>query len=129
MATLLGVCVPTAAMAGEARIHLTAFVPTSCEMHFNPQVTPVAGATFSLGTVQQFCNVPYALTLMHAPGPVGSQLQLGGRSVMANTGTSMIETYARPVNGSAQLLAYGVDNQDAALLGSTMTFMVTPVGL
>lgn len=125
-AVLVAIGLPCAAHASDMRIHLTAFVPTTCEMHFRGNVDSGGPGAFSLGEVQQFCNTPYALTLFHADAPAGARLQLGNRVVSADGTRTVVERYAPPVNRDVQLLAYGVTQQQAMMLGSSMTLLVTP---
>jgi hypothetical protein len=125
-AAFVALCPPGVAHAGEMRVQLTAFVPTTCEMRFQRNVDEGEGGTYTLGDVQQFCNTPYALTLMHADEPAGTQLQLGNRVVSAAGTETIIEGYAPPVNREVQLLAYGVDTRQAVILGGSMMFLVTP---
>ena len=126
LSILVAMCLPGVAHASDMRIQLTAFEPTTCEMHFQRAIDSGAPGVYSLGQVQQFCNTPYALTLIHAAAPAGAALQLGGRVVAATSTETIVENYAPPVNRDVQLLAYGVTQQQAMELGSSMTFLVTP---
>ena len=127
IAAALALFAATPAFASEARIQITAFVPTRCEMNFDGQIAQLSASSFNLGTVRQFCNTRYQMVLMHAPAPSGAQFQLGGEIVPAGAGSTMIESLADPVNGDSQLLAHGIDMAQAAELGGSLALVVTPI--
>jgi hypothetical protein len=117
------------AWASDARIELTAYVPTSCSMSFTQDVTRLSTDTVSLGTVEQFCNTNYELTLLHAPVGSGKQFQFGDRSVTAGSGMTVLQPNGRPVIGSRLLLVSGLDEAGAETLGQSLVLQVTPLAL
>jgi hypothetical protein len=117
------------AWASDARIELTAHVPASCSMSFTQDVARLSDGTFTLGSVEQFCNTNYELTLLHAPVGSGKQFRFGDRSVNAGPGMTVLQPNGRPVIGSRLLLISGLDEAAAEALGHSLVLQVTPLAL
>jgi hypothetical protein len=127
--TIVALSFATEAYASETQVELTAYVPTSCSMQFSQKVERLSSDSFSLGMVDQFCNTNYQLRLYHAEAPAGSQFRFGERTVDASSQSTLLESSGRPVIGSTQLIARGLDEASANTLGWNMVLEVTPLAL
>lgn len=125
----LAVAIPSAASAFDARVQLRAYVPTSCTMSFSEQVQQVSADSFSLGTIDQFCNTNYQLTLYHAAVGAGSEFRFGDRTVAANGQSTVLQPSGRPTIATKQLIARGLDAESAQALGHSLMLQVTPLAL
>lgn len=127
------ICVVAASMfaapaqAFEARINLSAYVPTRCEMEFIPSVSQ-SGVTLSLGTVRQYCNTRFQLRFNHAPLSTGAVLGLGDAVAAANGSSTLIEPDGAPTIGATNLWLSSEAPQDAATFVNSVVIAVTPVG-
>jgi hypothetical protein len=117
------------ACASDAHIELTAYEPTSCSMTFSQDVVSLSTDTFSLGSIEQFCNTNYQLTLLHASMGSGAQFRFGDRVVNAGSTMTVLLPDGHPVIGSKLLLVSGVDRSNARTLGGSLVLQVTPLAL
>jgi hypothetical protein len=126
---IAAVAIPSGAHASEARIQLRAYVPTSCSMAFSQDVHRLDEDSFSLGSIDQFCNTNFQLTLYHDAAPAGSQFRFGDRTVNAAGPSTLLVPAGGPVIASKQLIAEGLTHASADALGSSMVLQVTPLAL
>lgn len=125
----LALATATPACASDAHIVLTAYEPTSCRMTFSQDVARLSADTLSLGSIEQFCNTNYRLTLLHASIGSGTQFRFGDRVVSADSGTTVLLPDGHPVIGSKLLLVSGIDQAEAEVLGRSLVLQVTPLAL
>lgn len=130
LSPLLGLALafPTAASASDAQIQLRAYVPTSCTMSFSQQVQQLSDDSFSLGTIDQFCNTNYQLTLYYAAASV-PRFSFGGATVAAGSQSTVLQPMGRPVIATKQLVAMGTNEASARALGQGLVLQVTPLAL
>jgi hypothetical protein len=121
-----GLVLSSPASATDVRFQVSAYVATSCEMNFSADVRATSDTSFSLGTLNQFCNVPFQMSLHHSTALTDAVLNYRGKHVVLNAGSAMLEQNGRPVNGSTLLSAHGIDSAQASELASTMYVVVTP---
>lgn len=126
---IAAVAISSNAHASETRIQLRAYVPTSCSMAFSQDVHRLDEDSFSLGSIDQFCNTNYQLTLYHAAAPAGSQFRFGDRTVNASGPSTLLVAAGEPVIASKPLIAEGLTHASAEALGSSMVLQVTPLAL
>lgn len=115
------------AQASDARINVSAHVPTRCEMEFVPSVSQ-SGVTLSLGTVRQYCNTRFQLRFNHAPLSVGAVLGLGDATATANGSSTLIEPDGAPTIAATNLWLSSEAQEDAAIFVDSVVIEVTPVG-
>jgi hypothetical protein len=126
---LLTVAFAAEAHASEAQIQLRAYVPTSCDMSFSPHVERLTDSSFSIGSIQQFCNTNYQLTLYHAAVGSGSEFGFGDRIVAAGAGSTVLQSSGRPTIATKQLIARGLNAASADALSHSLMLQVTPLAL
>lgn len=126
LALVAGIAAAAPASATDVRFRVSANVASSCEMNFKADVHALSGSAFSLGTLDQFCNVPFQMRLMHSAAVDRVVLSYRGRNVPVNFSGAIVEPHGRPVNGSTLLTAHGITAAQADELASTAVLLVTP---
>jgi hypothetical protein len=116
------------AQASEAHIELRAFVPTSCSMNFSQNLQRIGDDSFVLGTVDQFCNTNYQLSLSYGSG-APAEFRFGNAIVAAGPQSTMLQSMGHPVIAINQLIASGLDQTSAQALGQSLVLQVTPLAL
>ncbi len=116
------------ASADSYKTRLTAYVPTSCSADFDASFSQTGADVFTLGTINQFCNTRFQLSLNHGSIVNAGRVSFGGSMVSAGSGTTMLKTLANPVaNGSDALVIFGFDAEQADIFRSSLTVTVSPI--
>jgi hypothetical protein len=126
---LLAAVIATEAHASDARVELRAYVPTSCDMTFSARLEQLGDSSFSIGSISQFCNTNYQLTLHYAGAGAATQFRFGDSVVAAGPASTVLQSNGRPTIATKELVASGVDIAAASALGQSMMLQVTPLAL
>ena len=118
----------TSAQAESYDIKVRAFVPTSCSADFVANFSQVGTDSFSLGTINQFCNTRFQLSLMHNAVTSTGSASLGGNLANLGTTETVLKAVANPIaNASELLVLHGVDSTTADQFQSIMVVSIAPI--
>lgn len=121
-------CMGAPAFASDARIAVSAYVPISCEMTFRPDFQVGTDNSVRLGSVTQYCNTRYQMTVSHIATASGVELRLGDVAAVLTGQSTLIESSGDPINATSALSAHNIAPADALPLGASLVMVVTPIG-
>ena len=117
-----------AANAESYETRLTAFVPTSCSADLGGSFSQIGADAFTLGSVNQYCNTRFQLSLSHGAVADAGQLSFGGSLVSTGAGATILKPMADPAaNVSEELVIYGFNASEADEFRSALTVTVSPI--
>jgi hypothetical protein len=126
LAAFLMAATPAQAETYETR--LTAFVPTSCSADLSGSFGQIGENAFTLGSVNQYCNTRFQLSLSHGAVAQAGQLSFGGSRVSTGAGATVLKPMADPAaNISEELVIYGFNAAEADEFRSALTVTVSPI--
>ncbi|MEP7350738.1 MAG: hypothetical protein ABI668_12430 [Sphingorhabdus sp.] len=116
------------AYAENYQTRLTAFVPTSCSADIVGSFSQVGSDSYTLGSINQYCNTRFQLSLSHGAIAQTGQLSFGGALVTSGSDATILKSMANPVaNGSDELVIYGFNAAQADEFRTTLTVTVSPI--
>lgn len=130
VAIAAGIALPvTSAHAENYTVQISARVPVRCEANLVGGLAEVTPGTYQLGSVRQFCNSPFKMTVIHDPLAAGSSFAFKGSSVPADGSETVLAASSRAADEQAPIYVSGIDQTAATQLASSLVLSLTPLGV
>ncbi len=116
------------AQAKSYQTRISAQVPTNCSAGISGSFSRLSADSFSLGSVEQYCNLRFQLSLTHSTPEATAQLSFGGSAVSLGQDTTVLKPLANPTaNAADQVVLAGVNEAQAQQFGSSLTVTISPI--
>ena len=128
-AATVAVLLANTAHAEEHVVQIRAYVPIECEADLIGNLTPLSAGSFRLGNIQQFCNTPFRMSVLHSSLASGAMFQFKGNFAVAGGTETLLNSSSSAANETAPIYLHGVDEEQATNASNTLVLALTPLGV